>query len=262
MLQKARTLAEAKGGACLADTWENVDTKIQWSCSLGHVWEITYSAVAYRKTWCPKCAAIKTAQTLRDRAYDVMIVTALQHNFRCEVSKEDYINVLQKVGWTCLKCSKHFITGWKTLATTCKFSCWECEFIVKRGKPEYVEEQRKLAERAEQRKIDEAKHVEKRKHDEVKKADQQRVKDTEELLSKEQPRYSKTESRMNRITTPSGCSSCQSPLESYNTDGLCTQCNAHEWVKNEALCNEIDELLQREKALNARHDRKKGQTTK
>ena len=100
------------------------------------------------------------------------------------------------------------------------------------------------------------------KHNEVKKADQQRSKDTEELLSKEQPRYSKAESRMDHITTLSGCSSCRSPLESYNKDGLCTQCNAHEWVKNEAICREIDELLQREKALNARHDRKKGQTTK
>jgi hypothetical protein len=104
-------------------------------------------------------------------------------------------------------------------------------------------------------------------YDEVKKANQQaiaeqRAKDTEELLSKEQPRYSKTESRMDRITTFSGCSSCQSPLESYNKDGLCTQCDAREWVKNQALCRELDELLLREKAVNARLDRKKGQTTK
>ena len=98
--------------------------------------------------------------------------------------------------------------------------------------------------------------MEKRKIEEAKRAEQ-RVKDTEELLSKEQPRYSKAESRMDLITTPSGCSSCQSPLESYNTDGLCTQCNAHEWVKNEAIFREIDELLLREKAVNARLDRKK-----
>jgi hypothetical protein len=269
MLQKARALAEAKGGACLADVWKNVTTKIPWRCSIGHVWETTYSKVGYTKAWCPKCAAIKTAQTLRDRAYDVMIVTALKHNFRCEVSKEDYINVLQKVGWTCLKCSKHFVTGWNTLATTCKFSCWECELIAKRGTLAFEEEQKKLAE---QRKIDEAKRVENRKIEEAnraeaRKADQkaiaeQRAKDTEELLSKEQPRYSKTESRMDRITTFSGCSSCQSPLESYNKDGMCSQCDAREWVKNQALCRELDELLQREKAVNARLDRKKGQTTK
>ena len=132
MLQKARTLAAAKGGDCLAEVWEHVDTKIQWRCSVGHVWETTYSKVAYVKTWCRQCATIKNAQILRDRAYDVMITSAQKHNFRCEATKEEYINVLQKVGWTCLKCSSHFKTAWKTLATTCKFSCWHCERISKR----------------------------------------------------------------------------------------------------------------------------------
>ena len=36
-----------------------------------------------------------------------------------------------------------------------------------------------------------------------------------------------------------------------------TQCDVSEWVKNQAICREIDELLLREKAVNARLDRKK-----
>ena len=123
MLQKARDLAGAKGGECLASEWKNVNTKIKWRCSTGHEWETTYSCVAYTKTWCRQCATEARAQVLREKAYDVMIVTAQKHNFRCETSKEDYINVLQKVGWTCLICSNHFYTSWKIFATTCNFRC-------------------------------------------------------------------------------------------------------------------------------------------
>ena len=126
MLQKARDLATAKGGECLESEWKNVNTKIKWRCSTGHEWEMTYSCVAYTKTWCRQCATEARAQVLREKAYDVMIVTAQKHNFRCETSKEDYINVLQKVGWTCLICSNHFSTSWKIFATTCNFRCWQC----------------------------------------------------------------------------------------------------------------------------------------
>ena len=127
MLQKARDIATAKGGECLASEWKNVNTKIKWRCSTGHEWETTYSCVAYTKSWCRECATEARAQVLREKAYDVMIVTAQEHNFRCETSKEEYINVLQKVGWTCQICSNHFSTSWKTLATACKFSCWLCK---------------------------------------------------------------------------------------------------------------------------------------
>ena len=116
MLQKARDLAGAKGGECLASEWKNVNTKIKWRCSTGHEWETTYSCVAYTKSWCRQCATEARAQVLREKAYDVMIVTAQKHNFRCETSKEDYINVLQKVGWTCQICSNPPGKSWRPRA--------------------------------------------------------------------------------------------------------------------------------------------------
>lgn len=264
MLQKARALAESKGGACLVETWTNVNTKIPWRCSVGHIWETTYAKVGYTKSWCPECAAIKTARTLRDRAYDTMTISALKHDFRCDTSKEDYINVLQKVGWTCLKCSKHFNASWKTLATTCKFSCWQCDNIAAR-KRSIAEAQQQASLRA-NAKAELAKNIEAERASlqaERARASSQAAKqranaaesysNMNDLFTRDQPRYSKAVSRTEHITSSHnrGCAICQGLLEAYNRT-MCTSCEAREKVQSEAACDEIDELVRCTKALNTR----------
>ena len=232
MLQKARNLAVAKGGECLASEWKNVNTKIKWRCSTGHEWETTYSCVAYTKSWCRQCATEARAQVLREKAYDVMIVTAQKHHIRCETSKEDYINVLQKVGWTCLICSNHFSTSWKIFATTCNFRCWKCTARV------YTEEA-SSAERARVAEIAARERVRLAEITRLAEIAQQkdiavtRAKTMDELLARDPPRYSKTEARSDstRTNSPNSCTTCEGRLEVYNADRLCTSCSARRRVE-------------------------------
>ena len=126
MIQKARAIAVSHGGECLVDEWQNVSTKIMWRCSVGHEWKTTYEKVAYQKSWCRQCATAARSQTLRERAYDTMMISAQKHNFICITPKEGYINVLQKIEWKCLGCTHHFATSWKALSTTSKFRCDGC----------------------------------------------------------------------------------------------------------------------------------------
>ena len=242
MLQKARALAGEKGGECLADSWKNVRTPIKWKCSTGHEWETTYEKVAYAKTWCRQCASETRAQVQREKAYDIMIETALRHDLRCETAKEDYINVLQQVRWTCLLCDNHFSTAWKSLSSMSKFSCWPCDA---RKRIQEARKAERLAEIVEHARLAEcARLAEIQRCTEItrlaRNAEQAiiskiRAKDMDELLSRDPPRYSKTQIRMDGIrmslNRSSCCSSCQDRLEGYNI-GLCTSCSAREGVNS------------------------------
>ncbi len=126
MLDKAKSLAVTRGGECLAKDWPGINTKIEWRCSHAHEWFATYNSVCYEKSWCRRCATAARAQILRERAFDIMQVSAQKQSFRCNTSKEEYINVIQKINWTCLLCSRDFCTSWKALATTSKFRCDSC----------------------------------------------------------------------------------------------------------------------------------------
>lgn len=46
--------AAKRGGKCLARTYVTADTKVWWSCQLGHQWESSWHSVK-RGTWCPYC---------------------------------------------------------------------------------------------------------------------------------------------------------------------------------------------------------------
>lgn len=54
-LQECRTLAEARGGHCLSAEYVYSDTKLLWTCSVGHEWEAPASRIK-RGSWCPTCA--------------------------------------------------------------------------------------------------------------------------------------------------------------------------------------------------------------
>ena len=55
-IQDAVTLAESRGGKCLATDFTLASKKIPWKCNLGHEWEQAFSVVKGQGTWCPVCA--------------------------------------------------------------------------------------------------------------------------------------------------------------------------------------------------------------
>jgi len=54
-IEKAKHVAEQRGGECLSTTYENSHNKLIWKCSNGHVWEAKYYSVVNNGRWCPQC---------------------------------------------------------------------------------------------------------------------------------------------------------------------------------------------------------------
>jgi hypothetical protein len=55
-IDNMKTLAEARGGTCLSNTFVNVDAKLLWQCSEGHQWGATPYKIS-AGTWCPYCSS-------------------------------------------------------------------------------------------------------------------------------------------------------------------------------------------------------------
>jgi hypothetical protein len=53
-----RELAAQHGGRCLSPSYQNVDSKLKWQCSNGHVWSALPSSVR-KGHWCAECAGKK-----------------------------------------------------------------------------------------------------------------------------------------------------------------------------------------------------------
>ena len=54
-IEEMREIAEARGGRCLSELYENIYSKLKWQCAEGHKWDATPKNVK-RGTWCPVCA--------------------------------------------------------------------------------------------------------------------------------------------------------------------------------------------------------------
>ena len=55
-LQQMCELASNKGGRCLSTLYENIDTKLLWSCKFGHEWMAKPHEIKHN-SWCPTCAS-------------------------------------------------------------------------------------------------------------------------------------------------------------------------------------------------------------
>lgn len=87
-----KELAKKNGGKCLTDSYKNVDTKMEWQCGSGHVWEATGWAIK-NGSWCPICNN-RILPTIED-----MRVLATQRGGFC--LSEKYYNSHTKLLWQC-----------------------------------------------------------------------------------------------------------------------------------------------------------------
>jgi hypothetical protein len=69
ILKDAQELAESRNGKCLSIEYITYDTKMEWICEDGHIWNATFGSV-YKGSWCPTCAGCKrlTLQDAKDLA--------------------------------------------------------------------------------------------------------------------------------------------------------------------------------------------------
>ncbi len=54
-IQEMKKIAIERGGKCLSVKYINIENKLQWQCSEGHVWEATPQKIKIGR-WCPECS--------------------------------------------------------------------------------------------------------------------------------------------------------------------------------------------------------------
>jgi hypothetical protein len=91
-LDDMKKLAEEKGGRCLSESYENVESKLRWECAEGHQWEAIPSNIKSGH-WCPVCAGIQrlTIEQMRRVA----------EGRGGECLSDTYVNSTTKLLWKC-----------------------------------------------------------------------------------------------------------------------------------------------------------------
>ena len=67
-IDRMRDLAEARGGRCLSDTYQNSQTKLQWQCHRGHTWWAIPAGVV-KCHWCAECAFMDRIRSPTSKAW-------------------------------------------------------------------------------------------------------------------------------------------------------------------------------------------------
>lgn len=95
-LDDLQTVAEARGGRCLAERYINALTPVEWECAEKHRWRATLNNVTARGgegTWCPQCFG--NARLDLDVAHEV----AARRDGLC--LSEEYVNSQAPLEWEC-----------------------------------------------------------------------------------------------------------------------------------------------------------------
>ena len=117
LLRRLQNHAASKGGSCLADSYLNSRTKVQWECEHGHQWHATPDSILNGKTWCRQCALDRQRSSLKQ----------LQEHARERGGKllsTKYTNNKAKYRWQC-----KLGHTWEATANTvlnCGTWCPEC----------------------------------------------------------------------------------------------------------------------------------------
>lgn len=119
-LNEAQQIAASKGGKCLSKEYINANSKMQWQCIKGHIWEAKLDGIKYKNRWCPTCADTRLTLAHCHEA-------ALNRGGRC-ISTE-YINTKTKMKW---QCDANHI--WEASYESIIRMCSWCPYCAKRAK--------------------------------------------------------------------------------------------------------------------------------
>lgn len=96
-IENLKKIAKARGGKCRSTNHLGVNTKLYWSCELGHEWVAKPGSIL-KGRWCPVCAQARRGSSQRSSIKEMKLI-AKQHGGSC-LSKE-YINSFKKLNWKC-----------------------------------------------------------------------------------------------------------------------------------------------------------------
>jgi hypothetical protein len=123
-LEKARTLAVARGGKLISTSYVNSKTGLEWQCKLGHVWTNTLSNVDRLNQWCPNCYNQQRGQKRRKSPSKFLEELVAVHGERYGYDKVNYLGIDEKVTLYCHSCEAYFDILARTAIRGA--GCWAC----------------------------------------------------------------------------------------------------------------------------------------
>jgi hypothetical protein len=67
-IEDARSVAQARGGACLSEVYRNAKSHLTWQCHRGHVWAANFDNVRNKGKWCPDCSVLNRITSAKSKA--------------------------------------------------------------------------------------------------------------------------------------------------------------------------------------------------
>lgn len=67
-IEDARSVARARGGACLSEVYRNAKSHLTWQCHRGHVWAANFDNVRNKGKWCPDCSVLNRITNAKSKA--------------------------------------------------------------------------------------------------------------------------------------------------------------------------------------------------
>ncbi|CAK0826260.1 unnamed protein product [Prorocentrum cordatum] len=102
-LRVARTVAQERGGHCLAEEYTNNAALLQWRCAKKHEWMASLNSVKDRQTWCPECFHNK-------RRLDIGVAHQVASSLSGQCLSTEYSSSARKLHWVCASGHEWFAT--------------------------------------------------------------------------------------------------------------------------------------------------------
>ena len=92
-IETFQEIAAKKGGKLISTLYKNIDSNMEWECSLGHRWMATGNNVKLKNTWCSKCSG--TEKIGIEKLREIAIKNG------GKLLSEKYLSRTQKYKWQC-----------------------------------------------------------------------------------------------------------------------------------------------------------------
>ena len=95
-IEEMYKLAEEKGGKCLSENYNGINSKLKWQCKEGHIWETTPSKIK-RGSWCPVCVNKRKGV----RIYTIKMMNDIASKRMGKCLSDTYNGYQTKLKWQC-----------------------------------------------------------------------------------------------------------------------------------------------------------------
>lgn len=103
-IEEMQEIAKKRRGLCLSEKYINCDTKLEWQCFKGHIWQATPGHIKFGE-WCPVCAKFNRILNRKGKTAKLTIeeMQRIAKDKKGICLSKEYINANSKLLWQCSK---------------------------------------------------------------------------------------------------------------------------------------------------------------